>query len=130
MCIEKNIELFLTTTKPNPPPSPFNQIQTQDGGLKIAPFPPHRTARVHLNEKPVSYMKLEEAQEVKKYIFDQLDSFDSCARHFLLHVTPINSLDVIVRLSPYSAYASSASNPRTIITPSGNTSALLKSLFS
>jgi len=72
----QNIELFMTM-KPNQPPSPFPQTQTPTGGLKIAPFPPNRTARVHLNEKPVSYMKPEEAQDAKKYIFEQLDSFDS-----------------------------------------------------
>jgi len=73
----QNIELFLTTTKPNPPPSPFPHTQTANGGLRIAPFPPHRTVRVHLNEKPISYMKLDEAQEAKKHIFDQLDTFES-----------------------------------------------------
>lgn len=73
----QNIQLFLTTTKPTPPPPHFNQIATQNGGLKIAPFPPHKTLRVHLNEKPASFMSPDEAQDAKKYIFEQLDSFDS-----------------------------------------------------
>lgn len=75
--IEENIKLFFTTTKPTPPPPHFNQIATPNGGLKIAPFPPHKTLRVHLNEKPTSFMGTEEVQEAKKYIFQQLDDFDS-----------------------------------------------------
>ncbi|EKM83031.1 hypothetical protein AGABI1DRAFT_125508 [Agaricus bisporus var. burnettii JB137-S8] len=75
--IEENIQLYLTTTKPNPQPPPFSQTQTPNGGLKIAPFPTHKTVRVHLNEKPVSYMTPEEAQQAKKYVFEQLDSFSS-----------------------------------------------------
>ncbi|KXN82580.1 Serine/threonine-protein phosphatase 4 regulatory subunit 2, partial [Leucoagaricus sp. SymC.cos] len=75
--IEGNIKLFLTTTKPSLPPPHFTQVATPNGGLKIAPFPPHRTLRVHLNEKPISFMKPEEAEDAKKYIFEQLDSFDS-----------------------------------------------------
>ncbi|KAJ3562886.1 hypothetical protein NP233_g9301 [Leucocoprinus birnbaumii] len=75
--VEENIKLYLTTTKPTPPPPHFNQVPTPNGGLKIAPFPPHKTVRVHLNEKPTSFMRPEEAEEAKKYIFEQLDGFDS-----------------------------------------------------
>jgi serine/threonine-protein phosphatase 4 regulatory subunit 2 len=76
-CPFQNIQLLLTTTKPTHPPPHFNQIATPNGGLKIAPFPPHKTLRVHLNEKPTSFMEPGEAQDVKKYIFEQLDNFES-----------------------------------------------------
>ncbi|TFK42967.1 PPP4R2-domain-containing protein [Crucibulum laeve] len=75
--IEKNISLFLTTTQRATTPPPFPQIVTPSGGLKLPPFPPRKLSQMHLGEVPISYMDEEQANEMKGYIFTQLDEFGS-----------------------------------------------------
>ncbi|KAJ7219143.1 PPP4R2-domain-containing protein [Mycena pura] len=71
--INKNTELFLSGPRRPPFPPHFHPVATSSGGLKIAPFPPHRTAV----PAPVNYMTAEEAADMKDSVFALLDQFDS-----------------------------------------------------
>ncbi|PPQ70278.1 hypothetical protein CVT24_000841 [Panaeolus cyanescens] len=74
--IEKNITLFLTTTQKPPTPSPYLAVNTDDGGLKLPPFPPRKPGQHRGRDSPATYMTEEEANTLKDAIFQQLDSFE------------------------------------------------------
>ncbi|KAF9466358.1 PPP4R2-domain-containing protein [Collybia nuda] len=75
--IEKNIEIFLLE-KSQPPPTPtYQPLTLVSGGLRLPPFPPRKLNQMHLNETPLSYMTRDQANEMKGFIYTQLDEFDS-----------------------------------------------------
>lgn len=69
--------MFLSE-KSQPPPTPtYQPLTLVSGGLRLPPFPPRKLNQMHLNETPVSYMTTEQANEMKEFIYTQLDEFDS-----------------------------------------------------
>ncbi|KAF9036662.1 PPP4R2-domain-containing protein [Panaeolus papilionaceus] len=74
--IAKNISLFLTTTQKPPIPSPYLAVNTDDGGLKLPPFPPRKFGQHPGRDSPLTYMTEDEANTLKDAIFVQLDSFE------------------------------------------------------
>ncbi|GLB35422.1 putative PPP4R2 [Lyophyllum shimeji] len=76
--ITENIAAFLADKSRPPPPPTFQPQTTASGGLKLPPFPPRKQQRaMHSTPIPVSYMTEEQANEMKGFIFAQLDEFDS-----------------------------------------------------
>ncbi|KAK7467054.1 hypothetical protein VKT23_004116 [Stygiomarasmius scandens] len=75
--IQENIKLFLAETRPQSPPPTFLPISLQNGSLKLAPFPPRTRDNINMIEAPINYMNEEQASELKGFIFNQLDEFDS-----------------------------------------------------
>ncbi|KAF9264753.1 PPP4R2-domain-containing protein, partial [Marasmius fiardii PR-910] len=75
--ISENITLFQENREPPPPPPAFVPTPLQSGGLKLPPFPPRRQSPLTSFEIPVNYMNDEQAAQMKQYIFDQLDQFES-----------------------------------------------------
>ncbi|RDB24136.1 Serine/threonine-protein phosphatase 4 regulatory subunit 2 [Hypsizygus marmoreus] len=74
--IGENVAMFLAD-KYRPSPPTFQPLTLASGGLKLPPFPTRKEPRPHMNEVPVSYMTEEQANELKGYIFAQLDEFES-----------------------------------------------------
>ncbi|KAG6868279.1 hypothetical protein C0993_005564 [Termitomyces sp. T159_Od127] len=77
--ITENVTAFLKEkSSPPPPPPPFQPLTLVSGGLKLPPFPPRKQQRApHMTPIPVSYMTEAQANELKGYIFAQLDEFDT-----------------------------------------------------
>ncbi|KAJ7063169.1 PPP4R2-domain-containing protein [Mycena amicta] len=71
--LQQNIDLFLSTPDRPPLPPSFQPLATASGGLKLPPFPPHRT----ILPVPPSYMTAQEAADMKAELFTLLDQFDS-----------------------------------------------------
>ncbi|KAG5647200.1 hypothetical protein DXG03_001159 [Asterophora parasitica] len=70
--------MFLAQKSQPPRPPTFQPLAQDSGGLKLPPFPPRKQQRApHMTPIPVSYMNQEQANELKGYIFAQLDEFDS-----------------------------------------------------
>jgi serine/threonine-protein phosphatase 4 regulatory subunit 2 len=68
---------MLLAEKPPPAPPPASEpLTTASGGLKLPPFPPRKLSEMHTNETPVSYMTKEQANEMKEFIFAQLNEFE------------------------------------------------------
>jgi len=57
-------------------PAPYLPATTAAGGLRLPPFMPKRNSLLTGTEMPVSYMTLEQANQLKDRIFAQLDQFD------------------------------------------------------
>jgi len=75
--VGQNIALFLAdNSQPTPPPT-FQPLSLALGGLKLPPFPPRKPTQMYTNETPVSYMTEAQANEMKEFIFTQLDGFES-----------------------------------------------------
>ncbi|KAF9009400.1 PPP4R2-domain-containing protein [Cyathus striatus] len=74
--IEMNISLFLASSVRPKTPEPFEPVQFPSGGLKLPPFPPRKLNVMHSGDTPLTYLSEEQANELKKYIFEQLDEFD------------------------------------------------------
>ncbi|KAF8061592.1 PPP4R2-domain-containing protein [Lyophyllum atratum] len=74
--INENTVAFLADKSPPPPPPTFQPLTLVSGGLKLPPFPPRKQQRA-ANPIPVSYMSEEQANELKGFIFAQLDDFES-----------------------------------------------------
>ncbi|ESK96892.1 methionine aminopeptidase 1 (1) [Moniliophthora roreri MCA 2997] len=75
--LSKNIALFLQDPNPPPPPPAFIPTTLASGGLKLPPFPPRHQTGLTSFEPPVNYMNEAQAAQMKQYIYDQLDEFDS-----------------------------------------------------
>ncbi|KAG5639520.1 hypothetical protein H0H81_000665 [Sphagnurus paluster] len=76
--ISENTTAFLSDKAQPPPPPAFQPLTLVSGGLRLPPFPPRKQQRApHMTPIPVSYMNEEQANELKGYIFAQLDTFDS-----------------------------------------------------
>ncbi|KAJ6546542.1 PPP4R2-domain-containing protein [Mycena vulgaris] len=71
--INQNVDLFLSGPGRPAPPAHFPPLPTASGGLKLAPFPPHKS----VVPAPVNYMTPQEAAEMKDVVFALLDQFDS-----------------------------------------------------
>ncbi|KAG6865030.1 hypothetical protein C0991_005576 [Blastosporella zonata] len=75
--IGQNVTAFLAKKAP-PPPPPFQPLTLISGRLKLPPFPPQKQQRApHMIPIPVNYMTEDQANELKGYIFAQLDDFDT-----------------------------------------------------
>ncbi|KAF9533450.1 PPP4R2-domain-containing protein [Crepidotus variabilis] len=74
--IQQNISLFMSTTKPPPPPTPYPETVSENGGLKLPPFPPRKLGQLHVSDPPVCFMNDEQVASLKKIIFEQLDQFE------------------------------------------------------
>ncbi|KAL0580259.1 hypothetical protein V5O48_001764 [Marasmius crinis-equi] len=75
--ISQNILLFQENRDPPPHPPAFMPTTTINGGLKLPPFPPRHQSTLASFEIPVNYMNDEQTAQMKQYIFDQLDQFES-----------------------------------------------------
>ncbi|KAG5354240.1 Serine/threonine-protein phosphatase 4 regulatory subunit 2 [Termitomyces sp. T112] len=77
--ITENVAAFLKEkSSPPPPPPTFQPLTLVSGGLKLPPFPPRKQQRApHISPIPVNYMTENQANELKEYIFAQLDDFDT-----------------------------------------------------
>ncbi|KAG6874055.1 hypothetical protein C0995_006912 [Termitomyces sp. Mi166 len=76
--ITENVAAFLKkkSSPPAPPPT-FQPLTLVSGGLKLPPFPPRKQQRApHMSPIPVNYMTEDQANELKGYVFAQLDEFD------------------------------------------------------
>ncbi|KAG6845728.1 hypothetical protein H0H87_004994 [Tephrocybe sp. NHM501043] len=69
---------WLPDNSPPPPPPSFQPLTSDSGGLKLPPFSPQKQQRApHMLPIPVNYMSEEQTNELKGYIFAQLDDFDA-----------------------------------------------------
>ncbi|KAK0210618.1 PPP4R2-domain-containing protein [Desarmillaria ectypa] len=74
--IKENIELFLSQAKPPPPPAASPPLTLSNGGLKLPPFPVRQLNNLNLVQAPVSYMNKEQAEQMRQYIYAELDEID------------------------------------------------------
>ncbi|KAF5386622.1 hypothetical protein D9615_001891 [Tricholomella constricta] len=76
--ISENTAVFLAEKSQPPQPPTFQPLTSESGGLKLPPFPPRKQQRApHMTPIPISYMNKNQANELRGYIFAQLDEFDS-----------------------------------------------------
>jgi serine/threonine-protein phosphatase 4 regulatory subunit 2 len=58
---------------------PLPEDLLKAGNLKLPPFPLREQNDLHHSEIPKAYMNLQEASEIKAFIFRQLHEFDEYA---------------------------------------------------
>ncbi|KAG7452641.1 PPP4R2-domain-containing protein [Guyanagaster necrorhizus] len=74
--IKESIDLFLSQAKPPPLPAPSPPLTLSNGGLKLPPFPVRQLNHLNPIQAPVSYMNREQAEQMKRYIYTELDEID------------------------------------------------------
>lgn len=74
--IKENIDLFLSQAKPPPPPAASPPLTLSNGGLKLPPFPVRQLNLLIPVQAPVSYMNKEQAEQMRQYIYAELDEID------------------------------------------------------
>ncbi|KAJ7685052.1 PPP4R2-domain-containing protein [Mycena polygramma] len=71
--LNQNTDLFLSGPARQSPPPHFAPVSTPSGGLKLPPFP----LRKSVVPPPANYMTAQEAAEMKGFVFELLDQWDS-----------------------------------------------------
>ncbi|KAK0197243.1 PPP4R2-domain-containing protein [Armillaria mellea] len=74
--IKENIGLFLSQAKPPPPPVASPPLTLSNGGLKLPPFPARQLNILIPVQAPVNYMNKEQAEQMRQYIYAELDEID------------------------------------------------------
>ncbi|KAK0459591.1 PPP4R2-domain-containing protein [Desarmillaria tabescens] len=62
--------------KPPPPPAASPPLTLSNGGLKLPPFPVRQVNTLNPVQAPVSYMNKEQAEQMRQYIYAELDEID------------------------------------------------------
>lgn len=71
----QNIDFYLSECRPPPTPVSSPPLTLSNGGLKLPPFGPRQQSGLGMDVPP-SYMNREQAEEMKQFIFAELDGFD------------------------------------------------------